>query len=125
MIQHLLQGKWGGAGDEPSSFFGNSTVGLAGFFDVAENWKIPKSDADFGQTFGQWGWNPACYLMLPIFGPSNERDFLGFAADTAANPLIYTAAYAIRANHPVTDLGPNAYSACAARCNTIADTVVD
>jgi ABC-type transporter lipoprotein component MlaA len=27
--------------------------------------------------------------MLPIFGPSNERDGLGLMADTSANPLIY------------------------------------
>ena len=46
--------------------------------DVASQAKLPKSDADFGQTFGQWGWEPQWYLMLPIFGPSNERDVLGF-----------------------------------------------
>ena len=91
LINNLLQGKWAGARDETYRFGCNTTVGAAGFFDVASKWNIPKADADFGQTFGQWGWKPACYIMLPIFGPSNERDTVGLAADTAANPLTYIA----------------------------------
>jgi len=55
LINNLLQGKWGGARDESYRFVCNTTVGGAGFFDVGSKWKIPKSDADFGQTFGQWG----------------------------------------------------------------------
>jgi len=47
----------------------------------------------FGQTFGQWGWKPQCFIMLPVYGPSNERDTLGLACDTAANPLLYIAPY--------------------------------
>ena len=93
LINNLLQGKWTGARDESYRFACNTTVGVAGFFDVASKWKIAKSDADFGQTFGQWGWKPACFIMLPIYGPSNERDTLGLAADTAANPLLYIAPY--------------------------------
>jgi MlaA lipoprotein len=53
LINNLLQGKWSGARDESYRFVCNTTVGVAGFFDVAGKWKIPKSDADFGQTFGQ------------------------------------------------------------------------
>ena len=98
LINNLLQGKWGGARDETYRFCCNTTVGVAGFIDVASKWNIPKSDADFGQTFGQWGWKPQCYVMLPIFGPSNERDTVGLAADTAANPLTYVAPYP--AHHP-------------------------
>jgi phospholipid-binding lipoprotein MlaA len=93
LINNLLQGKWAGARDETYRFGCNTTVGVAGVFDVASKWNIPKADADFGQTFGQWGWKPACYLMLPIYGPSNERDTVGLAADTAANPLTYIAPY--------------------------------
>jgi phospholipid-binding lipoprotein MlaA len=89
LINNLLQGKWAGARDETYRFGCNTTIGVAGFIDVASKWNIPKSDADFGQTFGQWGWKPGCYLMLPIFGPSNERDTFGLAVDTAANPLTY------------------------------------
>ena len=123
LINDLLQGKWSGARDESYRFVCNTTVGVGGFFDVGTKWKIPKSDADFGQTFGQWGWKPACFLMLPIFGPSNERDTIGLAADTAANPLIYIAPYKFVANDPLTYLGPYTYFTYAVMYNDLADSV--
>ena len=79
LINNLLQEKWSGARDESWRFVCNTTVGIAGFFDVATKWKIQKSDADFGQTFGQWGWKPHFFVMLPLYGPSNDRDTVGWA----------------------------------------------
>ncbi len=123
LINNLLQGKWSGARDESYRFVCNTTVGVAGFFDVGTKWKIPKSDADFGQTFGQWGWKPQFFLMLPIYGPSNERDTVGLAADTAANPLIYISPYKFVANDPLTYLGPYTYLNYAVMYNDLADSV--
>lgn len=123
LINNVLQGKWTGARDESSRFVCNTVVGLAGFFDVATKWEIPKSDADFGQTFGQWGWQPQCFLMLPVFGPSNERDALGLAADTAANPLIYISPYRFDGNNPLTYLGPYTYFNYAVTYNDLSDSV--
>ena len=123
LINNLLQKKWTGARDESYRFFCNTTVGVAGFWDVGTKWKIPKSDADFGQTFGQWGWKPKCFIMLPIFGPSNERDTLGLAADTAANPLIYISPYKFDANNPLTYLGPYTYFNYVLMYNDLSDTV--
>lgn len=123
LINNVLQGKWSGARDESYRFVCNTTVGVAGFFDVGTKWKIPKSDADFGQTFGQWGWKPGCFLMLPVFGPSNERDTVGLAADTAANPLIYISPYEFVANDPLTYLGPYTYFNYAVLYNDLSDTV--
>jgi ABC-type transporter lipoprotein component MlaA len=123
LINNLLQGKWNGARDESYRFFCNTTVGVAGIFDVASKWQIPKSDADFGQTFGQWGWKPECFIMLPIFGPSNERDTVGLATDTAANPLLYIAPYKFDGNDPLTYLGPYTYLSYAVMYNDLADTV--
>ena len=123
LINNLLQGKWSGARDESYRFACNTTVGVAGFFDMGSKWKIPKSDADFGQTFGQWGWKPQCFIMLPILGPSNERDTFGFAADTAANPLLYIAPYDFHANNPLTYLGPYTYFNYAVMYNNLADSV--
>lgn len=123
LINNLLQGKWTGAGDESWRFACNTTAGMLGFWDVATRWKIPKSDADFGQTFGQWGWQPVCYLMLPIFGPSNERDTVGLAADTAANPLLYISPYKFVASQPLTWLGPYTYFTYIDMYNHAADTV--
>ncbi|MDR3460359.1 MAG: VacJ family lipoprotein [Verrucomicrobiae bacterium] len=122
-INNLLQQKWVGARDESYRFLCNTTVGVAGFWDVATKWKIPKSDADFGQTFGQWGWRPQCFIMLPIFGPSNERDTLGLVADTAANPLLYISPYQLVLANPLTYLGPYSYFSYAVMYNDLADSV--
>ncbi|MGZ8939487.1 MAG: MlaA family lipoprotein, partial [Limisphaerales bacterium] len=89
VVNNLLQKKWTGARDETYRFLLNSTAGLAGFFDVATPAGIPASRADFGQTFRDWGWRPKVYLMLPISGPSNERDAVGGLADRIVNPLTY------------------------------------
>ena len=123
LINNLLQGKWTGARDESYRFACNTTIGLAGFWDVAAKWKIQKSDGDFGQTFGQWGWKPDFFLMLPIFGPSNDRDTVGLGADTAANPLIYIAPYKFVANDPLTYLGAYTYFTYVVMYNNFSDTV--
>lgn len=124
LINNLLQGRWTGARDETYRFLGNSTLGVGGLFEVATTkWKIPKADADFGQTFGQWGWNPNFYLMLPFLGPSNDRDLVGFAADTAANPLLYISPYKFDGDKPWTYLGPYTYLTYAIMYNDLSDSV--
>jgi ABC-type transporter lipoprotein component MlaA/pimeloyl-ACP methyl ester carboxylesterase len=123
LINNLLQEKWSGARDESWRFVCNTTVGVAGFWDVATKWKIPKSDADFGQTFGQWGWKPHFFIMLPFYGPSNDRDTVGLGADTAANPLLYIAPYKFVANDPLTYLGPYTYLNYAVMYNNLSDSV--
>jgi ABC-type transporter lipoprotein component MlaA len=123
LINNLLQGKWSGARDETYRFLCNTTVGVAGLFDVAGKWKIPKSEADFGQTFGQWGWKPNCFIMLPFLGPSNERDTVGWAIDTAANPLLYISPYKFDGDNPLTYLGPYTYFTYAVMYNDLSDSV--
>lgn len=66
----------------------NLTVGCLGLFDVASQMDIPAPDNDFGQTLAKWGWHDeGAFIMLPILGPSNTRDTVGFVADTLANPV--------------------------------------
>lgn len=93
VVNHMLQGRWDGAGDETLRFVTNSTVGVAGFFDPATKWNIPKSNANFGQTFGTWGWQPKNYVVLPFFGPSDERSALGLVGDKLSEPLNYYPPY--------------------------------
>ncbi|HEX4121730.1 MAG TPA: VacJ family lipoprotein [Verrucomicrobiae bacterium] len=123
LLDNLLQARWAGARDESYRFLCNTTVGIGGFFDVADKWKIPRSDADFGQTLAKWGWQPHFFLMLPIFGPSNDRDAVGLAVDTAANPLIYISPYNLVASDPLTYLGPYTYFTYVVTYNNMADTV--
>lgn len=123
LINNLLQGKWSGAREETYRFLGNTLVGAGGLFDVASQWKIPKSDEDFGQTFGHWGWEPNFFLMLPIIGPSNDRDTVGLAADSAADPLRYYRPYRYRSSRPLTYLSPYGYFNAGARYNQLAESV--
>jgi ABC-type transporter lipoprotein component MlaA/pimeloyl-ACP methyl ester carboxylesterase len=123
LVNNLLEGKWAGARDESDRFFINTILGGAGFFDIASKWDIPKSDADFGLTFDKWGWRPQCFLMLPILGPSNERDSVGLAADSAANPFTYLTPYALRWDNPATYLSPYTYYAAGVTYNNLSDSV--
>jgi phospholipid-binding lipoprotein MlaA len=52
----------------------NSTVGILGFFDVAQYMGLDQNSEDLGLTFAQWGWTSSDYLVLPFIGPSTVRD---------------------------------------------------
>jgi len=64
----------------------NTVFGLAGMFDVATAWDLLERPEDFGQTLGYWGSGAGSYLMLPVLGPSNPRDFSGFGIDSFVLP---------------------------------------
>ncbi|MCS6781331.1 MAG: VacJ family lipoprotein [Geminicoccaceae bacterium] len=70
----------------------NSTIGIVGLFDVAGAAGLERQDEDFGQTLGWWGVPPGPFLVLPVLGPSNLRDTLGLAVDTAASRTVRPAA---------------------------------
>ncbi|MFN6018026.1 MAG: alpha/beta fold hydrolase [Verrucomicrobiota bacterium] len=92
LLNHALQGRWSGAGDESLRFLCNTTAGVGGLFDVASRWKIGRSDADFAQTFSQWGWKPQNFVVLPFLGPSSDAETAGLIADKAAEPTTYITA---------------------------------
>ncbi|HYB97852.1 MAG TPA: VacJ family lipoprotein [Candidatus Limnocylindrales bacterium] len=80
----LLQGKPDEAITSMSRFIINTSVGVLGFGDPATRLGMPQPWEDFGQTLGVWGVPTGPYLVLPLFGPSNFRDGVGIAADSAA-----------------------------------------
>ena len=123
LINHLLQARWRGAREETYRFGCNTVLGIGGVFDVATHFHIPKSDADFGQTLGKWGWNPQAFVMLPLYGPSSDRDTFGLAGDIAANPLNYWSPYRINTQNPVTYLGPSSYANYVVMYNNLAESV--
>jgi len=88
-VNKVLQGRLPGAGEELARFVLNTTVGVAGFFDVAAHLGIEGSDADTGQTLGAYGVRPGPYLVLPILPPMTVRDAIGYAADSFMDPLSY------------------------------------
>jgi len=85
----VLQGEFGLAIRTVGRFGLNSTLGLGGLIDVATPAGIPYHSSDFGQTLGVWGVGDGPYLVLPLLGPDNPRDFVGLVADTFMDPLIY------------------------------------
>jgi phospholipid-binding lipoprotein MlaA len=90
LVNSLLQGKVKGVGRELARFTINTTVGMAGLFDTAKNdWGIPASEEDTGQTLGVYGLGHGAYLVLPILGPSSLRDAAGLGGDAFLNPLSY------------------------------------
>jgi len=85
----LLQGDLDRAGITVARFFINSTLGIAGLFDVAREFGLISHDEDFGQTLAVWGTGEGPYLVLPILGPSNPRDATGRGVDMAMDPLTW------------------------------------
>jgi len=85
----LLQGKFKATGTELARFGINTTIGLAGFFDVAKRVDLVRKDEDTGQTLGVYGLGHGMYVVLPILGPSSARDAVGFVGDTFLDPLTY------------------------------------
>lgn len=73
----LLQGKVALAGRDTGRFVLNTLFGWFGAFDVASALGLHKREEDFGQTLAVWGVPSGPYLVLPLLGPSNLRDFTG------------------------------------------------
>ncbi|MCK5121779.1 MAG: VacJ family lipoprotein [Methylococcales bacterium] len=81
-----------------SRFVINSTVGVAGFWDHATDWRVLEQPEDFGQTLGYYGVGDGPYLVLPILGPMNTRDGAGLLVDSMAYGAIYGAAFDFSSN---------------------------
>ena len=55
-------------------FFINTTVGVAGLFDVASLIKIPEHKVTLNDTLAMYGVEDGPYLILPFLGPSDLRN---------------------------------------------------
>ncbi len=90
ILNSLLQGKGAQAANHTGRFLFNTTIGLAGFYDVASTLDMEKTDGeDFGQTLGAWGVGTGPYIVLPFLGPSNLRDGVSIPVDIYADPVTY------------------------------------
>lgn len=86
----LLQaeGKW--AIKDSWRFFINSTLGVAGVFDVAEKFGLPLHSNDLGLTLAKWGDKHSPYIVIPFLGPSTIRDGSGWLFQFALySPYVY------------------------------------
>ncbi len=67
----------------------NTTVGVGGVFDVASGWGFPDHDTDFGLTLAVWGTPTGPFLFLPVLGPSDPRDAVGFGVNVVLDPFTW------------------------------------
>lgn len=85
LANDMLQGQSRRAGDTLGRFVVNSTLGVAGVFDVADTrFGVPRHTEDFGQTLAVWGVREGPFLFLPLAGPTNVRDLAGSGVDGLA-----------------------------------------
>jgi len=89
LLNNLLQGKLNRAGSDLARLMVNTSVGVLGLIDVATALELEQHNEDFGQTLGYWGIGDGPYLVLPLLGPSNVRDTVGWVGDFHAWPVTY------------------------------------
>ena len=87
VVNNMLQLRFDDAIHNTVRFGVNATVGLGGLFDPATAARIEERDTDFGETLAVWGVTEGNYLVLPLYGPSTERDGLGIIVDWVLDPV--------------------------------------
>jgi len=87
LMNDVLEGNMDRAGDTLARLGLNTVIGIGGIFDVGASANIPFHEADFGATLGSWGIPSGPYLVLPLIGPSDPRDGVGYGVDSVADPF--------------------------------------
>ena len=95
VVNQIFQGQFENASHSTGRFIVNSTAGVFGIVDVADNIGLEQTQEDFGQTLATWGVGDGFYIVLPIFGPSNLRDTAGMVLTYVTDPVN---AYAVQEN---------------------------
>lgn len=87
-LNFLLQFKIGKAVETVGRFAINSTIGVAGLFDVAKKpaFKLPRRSNGLADTLGYYGVGPGPYLFLPLIGSTTVRDVFGRVVDLSLLP---------------------------------------
>ena len=95
-VNGMLQNKPDKAGHDFGRVVVNSLFGLGGLIDFASEANIPRSDEDFGQTFGHWGMPAGPYLFIPLLGPMTARDGLGYGVRAYLSPILHINDHVVR-----------------------------
>jgi len=86
LTNDILQGEPRLAAETIGRFQANTFLGFLGFWDIASDLGgVPPHVQDTGLTLGRWGIKPGPFVMMPVFGPSNLRDIVGFTVDGMLN----------------------------------------
>jgi len=89
IVNDFLQAKFVQGVSDIGRFAVNSSYGIGGLVDVGTRVGLPKHTEDFGQTLGHWGLGEGWFLMLPLLGPSDNRDLVGSGVDIFTSPTYY------------------------------------
>lgn len=89
IVNDLLQGNVDEGLEGCARMLVNSTLGIAGIFDVATDMGLPRREQDFGLTLRAWGVDQGPYLVLPVIGPTTTRDIWSHPVAAGTNPLFW------------------------------------
>jgi len=92
IINDVLQAKFAQSAEDTGRLLVNTTLGLGGLVDAAQDLGLKQNDEDFEQTLAVWGVPRGPYLVLPLLGSTTARGIPGAILDTAANPSSYVGA---------------------------------
>ena len=97
LLSSIIQGDMEKSGRVIGRFLINSTVGLGGMLDVADQeYNIKPVNENMEQALGYHKVPSGPYLVLPILGPSSVRNVFGRVADIFASPAyIFSAPFAV------------------------------
>ncbi|WP_123794242.1 MlaA family lipoprotein [Pacificibacter maritimus] len=87
VINDVLQFQLGDALHNTARFALNATFGIGGLFDPATIFGLEERNTGFADTLHAWGTGEGNYLVLPVYGPSTERDTVGLLVDIALDPI--------------------------------------
>lgn len=88
-VAYLLELKPGKAFETAGRFAINTTIGAAGFVDMAKRkpFNLPYRPNGLANVLGYYGVKPGPYFYLPIVGPTTLRDIIGDSVDRLLLPV--------------------------------------
>ena len=87
VMNKVLQGNMVDAIHNIARFSVNTTLGVLGLFDPATDFGLEARNTGFADTLSVWGADEGAYVVLPVYGPSTERDATGLVVDILTNPV--------------------------------------
>ena len=92
LLNNTFAGNFEDAGSNLGRFLINSTVGLLGLFDPADDWfDIKPKKQTIANTMQEWDVASGPYLVLPILGPSDSRGAFSTLTEGFVHPVNYIA----------------------------------
>ncbi len=85
-VSFIFQGEFSKSFNSMGRFTFNTLTSL-GTFDLASKVGMEKNETDFGITLAKGGVSSGPYLVMPIIGPSNVRDFSGNVIEYFIDPI--------------------------------------